>query len=80
MNAIVESCLKELQSLNRQFKYIVTCIIMQKNGAGLTTAATTYWDTVKDGKTVVNWFNKTMHAVVTVYGVAINVDNPSEDL
>jgi len=30
----------------------VTCIIMQKNGAGLHTTATTYWDTKKDGA----WF------------------------
>ena len=27
----------------------VTCIIMQKNGAGLYTTATTFWDTKKDG-------------------------------
>jgi hypothetical protein len=28
----------------------VTCIIMQKNGAGLYTTATTFWDTKKDGE------------------------------
>mmetsp|Transcript_65721 Transcript_65721/g.148302 ORF Transcript_65721/g.148302 Transcript_65721/m.148302 type:complete len:120 (+) Transcript_65721:68-427(+) len=78
MNTIVDLCLKELQSLNRPFKYIVTCIIMQKNGAGLNTAAAAYWDTSKDGKATVNWSNKTMHAIVTVYGGAVNVDNPSE--
>jgi hypothetical protein len=27
----------------------VTCIIMQKNGAGLYTTVTTFWDTKKDG-------------------------------
>jgi hypothetical protein len=53
---------------------------MQKNGAGLNTAATMFWDTIKDGKVVVNWSNKTMHALVTVYGVSINVDNPTEDM
>jgi dynein light chain Tctex-type 1 len=34
-NGIVTHCLKELQQLNRPFKYVITCIIMQKNGAGM---------------------------------------------
>ena len=46
---IVDACLKELQTLNRPFKYIVTCIIMQKNGAGLDTGAALFWDNAKDG-------------------------------
>ena len=45
-------------------RYIVTCVIMQKNGAGMNTAATMYWDTAKDGKCVLNWSNKTMHVLV----------------
>lgn len=69
---------------------------MQKNGAGMNTAATMFWDPSKvrliepnmlcsspdvlfqDGKAVVNWSNKTMHVLVTVYGCAINVENPAE--
>ena len=47
INTIVDSCLKELQSLNRPFKYIVTCVIMQKNGAGMSTAASMFWDSSK---------------------------------
>jgi dynein light chain Tctex-type 1 len=78
INTIVDTCLKELQSLNRTFKYIVTCIIMQKNGAGMNTAASMFWDSTKDGKTVLTWSNKTMHVLVTVYGIAVNVENPSE--
>jgi hypothetical protein len=27
---------------------------------------------------VVNWSNKTMHVLITVYGVAINVDSAAE--
>eukprot|EP00929_Paragymnodinium_shiwhaense_P075329 TRINITY_DN38506_c0_g1_i1.p1 TRINITY_DN38506_c0_g1~~TRINITY_DN38506_c0_g1_i1.p1 ORF type:complete len:122 (+),score=21.89 TRINITY_DN38506_c0_g1_i1:45-410(+) len=70
-NAVIDQCLKGLQALNKPFKYIVTCIIMQKNGAGLYTTATTYWDTKKDGMCKVPWENSTMHCIVTVYGVAI---------
>ena len=51
---------------------------MQKNGAGMNTAATMYWDTAKDGKCVLNWSNKTMHVLVTVYGIAINIDNQGD--
>lgn len=43
-NLIVTNCLKDLQALNRPFKYIITSIIMQKNGAGLCTSATMLWD------------------------------------
>ena len=35
----LESCMKRLTLLNKPFKYIVTCVIMQKNGE-LTTHAT----------------------------------------
>lgn len=51
---------------------------MQKNGAGMNTSATMFWDTSKDGKCVLNWSNKTMHVLVTVYGLALNVDNQGE--
>lgn len=78
INTIVDSCLKELQSLNRPFKYIVTCVIMQKNGAGMNTAACMFWDASKDGQCVVPWSNKTMHVLVAVYGIAVNIDNPAE--
>lgn len=50
-SAIVEAVLKMLQAANKPFKYVVTCIIMQKNGAGLHTASTCFWDTKSDGQT-----------------------------
>lgn len=49
-SAIVEAVLKMLQAANKPFKYVVTCIIMQKNGAGLHTASTCFWDTKSDGQ------------------------------
>ena len=77
-NSIVDTCLRELVNLNRPFKYIITCIIMQKNGAGMHTAAATYWDGAKDRSCTVPWENATMHAIVTVYGLGVNIDNPVE--
>ena len=77
-NLIVTSCLKDLQQLNRPFKYVITCIIMQKNGAGLVTSATMHWDSVKDGLCKVPWQNSTMHCIVTVYGLCVNIDDPQD--
>lgn len=68
---VVESVLKNLQQLGKPFKYTVTCIIMQKNGAGLHTASTCYWDTKTDGSCCVRWENKTMHVIVTVFALHI---------
>jgi dynein light chain Tctex-type 1 len=48
-NTMVEQSLRGLLGQNKSFKYIVTAIIVQKNGAGLHTAAGTYWDGKKDG-------------------------------
>jgi len=69
--AVVEGVLKNLQSLNKPFKYVVTAILMQRNGAGLHTASTCFWDTKTDGTCSVRWDNKTLHAIVTVYALHI---------
>lgn len=77
-NNIIAAALKGLQSLNRPYKYVLTVIIMQKNGAGLVTATSTFWDTSKDGLCNVTWENNTMHCIVTVYGLSLMIESPSE--
>ena len=77
-NAVVTNCLKELQSLARPFKYIITCIIMQKTGAGVNTSTSMHWDVTKDGLCKVSWQNSTMHCIVTVYGLSVNIDDPQD--
>ena len=79
-NSIIQSSLKGLQSLNRPYKYCLTVTIMQKNGAGLVSAASVYWDPSKDGVCKVSWENETMHCVVAVFGVSTNVDGAPDDL
>lgn len=68
---VVENVLGNLSKLNKAFKYIVTCVIMQKNGAGLHTASSCYWDNTTDGSCTVRWENKTMYCIVSVFGLAI---------
>lgn len=68
---VSEQCLSALSKLKKNFKYVVTCSIMQKTGAGLHTASSCYWDSATDGTCTVRWENKTMYCVVTVFGLAI---------
>jgi dynein light chain Tctex-type 1 len=46
---IIESCLKRLASLERPFKYVVTCVIVERAGAGLQSACCAFWDPNTDG-------------------------------
>ncbi|KAM6945674.1 dynein light chain Tctex-type 3-like [Aplochiton taeniatus] len=48
--SVVELSLTQLVKQGKPFKYIVTCAVMQKSGAGLHTANSCYWDTASDGK------------------------------
>lgn len=77
-NSILSNALKGLQSLNRPFKYALSVIFMQKNGAGLVSTASTYWDGDKDGLCKVIWENTTTVVVVTCYGLCINIDSKDD--
>ncbi|EEB20358.1 dynein light chain Tctex-type, putative [Pediculus humanus corporis] len=70
-STVVESCLNTLAKLQKPYKYIVSCTIMQKTGAALHTASSCYWDNNTDGSCTVRWENKTMYCIVSVYGLAI---------
>ncbi|KAF7256272.1 hypothetical protein EG68_07155 [Paragonimus skrjabini miyazakii] len=60
-SSVIEQCLNHLTKLGKPFKYVgtllhvsvlyppVTCVIMQKSGAGLHTASSCYWDSSTDG-------------------------------
>ncbi|XP_072884510.1 dynein light chain Tctex-type 1 [Hemitrygon akajei] len=69
--SVVEQCLIQLTKLAKPFKYIVTCVIMQKNGAGLHTASSCFWDNSIDGSCTVRWENKTMYCIVSIFGLGI---------
>ena len=44
VDQICDKCMQSLTELNKPFKYIVSCIIMQRNGAGIHTAQSCHWD------------------------------------
>mmetsp|Transcript_12848 Transcript_12848/g.22281 ORF Transcript_12848/g.22281 Transcript_12848/m.22281 type:complete len:111 (-) Transcript_12848:56-388(-) len=68
---IIDECLKELAKLNKPFKYVVTSIIMQKNGAPLHTGLALYWDTKTDGTSCVQVGTDTMDCITTVFACMI---------
>ena len=70
-NQVIEQTLARLTGLDKAFKYLTTCAIMQKTGAGLHAATSCYWDASTDGSCTVKWENKTMICSVTVFGLAV---------
>ncbi|XP_007892979.1 dynein light chain Tctex-type 1 isoform X1 [Callorhinchus milii] len=70
-STVVEQCLNQLTKLAKPFKYIVTCVIMQKNGAGLHTASSCFWDNSVDGSCTVRWENKTMYCIISIFGLGV---------
>ncbi|KAI0985209.1 hypothetical protein GJ496_002351 [Pomphorhynchus laevis] len=70
-NDIIDNVLRRLMSLNKPFKFVANCVIMQRNGAGLHTASSCLWDEETDGSCIFRWENKTMFCIVSVYGLAI---------
>lgn len=70
-SSCIEQCMARLAALQKPYKYIVTCMIMQKNGAGMHTASSCYWDSYADGTHTLKWENKTMYCMCTVFGLAL---------
>lgn len=68
---IVEMTLKKLSGLNKSFKFIVTCVIMQRTGAGLHVGSSCFWDSTTDGCCTFEYDSKTMVVVVNVFALAI---------
>lgn len=79
-NGIITQCLTKLKSLSKPYKYVITCIITEKTGAGLNTSTTFFWDNKNDEYCKVPWQNETIHCIVTVFAVSLNMDDLQESL
>ncbi|KPI89673.1 outer arm dynein-like protein [Leptomonas seymouri] len=64
---VVTSILKELADLKKPYKFIVTCVFMQRTGAALSNGFISLWDNTKDGMVHVPFENDSLHCLVTVY-------------
>ncbi|CAB4409108.1 unnamed protein product [Rhizophagus irregularis] len=70
-NSIVHSVVEKLSALNKAFKYIVTCTIFEKNGAGIHATTTCYWDSNHDGSTTYRHDTNSMYVIVNVWGLCV---------
>lgn len=68
---VIDEVLKKLVAQRKPYKYLVSCVIMQRTGAGLHMACSAYWDTTTDGVAIARWENRSMYCVVTVFGLSI---------
>lgn len=71
INSIVDTILSKLSKLDKKFKYIVHCIIMQNSGNGFHTASSSYINTETDGSSTIRFENKTLFCILTVFGVSV---------
>lgn len=67
----------ELIDMKKPFKYVVTCTVMQENGAGLHGAHACYWDSANDNTVVARWPNEKRKdpnarvvCIANVFGIA----------
>ncbi|XP_063108504.1 dynein light chain Tctex-type 3-like [Cavia porcellus] len=68
---IVEQSLTHLAKLGKAYKYIVTCVVVQRSPYGFHTASSCFWDSTSDRTCTVRWTNRTMHCIVNVFAIAI---------
>jgi len=66
-NKAVEGILKSLQNKAERFKFVVTCTIMQRKGAGLHSTSSCLWDKTSDNCCSDKYETKTMYCIVSVF-------------
>lgn len=71
VDTMTAGMLDNLQKMSDGFKYVVSIVVLQRSNAGFHLFSTCYWDQSLDGTVTVQWENKTMHCIVTVFGVAL---------
>jgi dynein light chain Tctex-type 1 len=69
---IIDSTLKSLAEMKKPFKFVVTCIVMQRTGAGLASSFSALWDNMRDGAFAVPFENEHLHCITTVYWVKLD--------
>jgi dynein light chain Tctex-type 1 len=74
---IMDTCIRNLTALKKPYKYIVTCVIMQKKGAAFHEASSCYWDSANDLSFSYRWENKSMHCITSVFAISLQVGSES---
>ena len=70
-SAILEQALAAVSRSKKGYKFVVTCVLMQKTGAGLNTAAACLWDAAQDSSCTMRWENKSVTAIVHLFAISL---------
>ena len=79
VDTICDRTMSSLAELQKPYKYIVTCQIMQKTGAGIHTANSAFWNREDDNICQVVWpntkkvdkSNARLYCIITAIGLAL---------
>mmetsp|Transcript_12272 Transcript_12272/g.14817 ORF Transcript_12272/g.14817 Transcript_12272/m.14817 type:complete len:112 (+) Transcript_12272:91-426(+) len=72
IDEITKIALEELSNVSTNFKYAVSCMVIQKRGAGLDCATVAHWDCQTDAVVHISWDeNRTISCILSIFGVAI---------
>ena len=69
--AIGSMLVKDARDVSESFKYMSSVLILQNNGAGLTSSSSCFFDCTTDGSVTVRWENKAMCCIVTMFATAL---------
>lgn len=70
-SAILDQSLAAVSRSVRGYKFVVTCVMMQKTGAGLNTGAACLWDAGVDSSCTARWENKSITVIVHLFALAL---------
>ena len=65
-----EEIVKALENMSSNFKFCVSCVILQKGDAGMHISTTCYWDSNVDGSVAIKCENNSMYCIVNIFGVS----------
>eukprot|EP01090_Pellita_catalonica_P023359 TRINITY_DN956_c0_g1_i4.p1 TRINITY_DN956_c0_g1~~TRINITY_DN956_c0_g1_i4.p1 ORF type:complete len:117 (-),score=10.11 TRINITY_DN956_c0_g1_i4:19-369(-) len=68
---IMDTCIRNLTAANKNYKYIISCTLLEKKGAGFHTATSAYWDNTSDTSCSYRWENKTIHCITTLFVIPV---------
>ncbi|CAK59846.1 unnamed protein product (macronuclear) [Paramecium tetraurelia] len=70
-NKICDSILKHLTTQNKNFKFIVNCLLMQKAECGLNISGSCFWDNDTDGSLTIKHETEAIIGIVNVFACAL---------
>ena len=71
VEAIGNNAIEQLRGVSPNFKFVVSCVIVQKVGAGLHSTCTSFWDAKTDGMVTTKYENDYMTCLCTIIGCSL---------